>query len=684
MGEKLRKSGIIKIIIVVALSVIMLSGCANYGKYALPYYDQSADENFNPQLFYRNDMPLIAADPTVLYIEDEEDTENYGWFYLYPTSTDLGTFGISAYRSRDLVNWERVGTVYDPEKDSWANSAIWAPDCVYDKQTDKYYLFFSAQYAREDRKHFDSYTEREEYYEVESEVEAYDGATASSELQKERAKYENADEYEGLSKAELDKIKAEIRNYDINVEAVESNSGLSQSKKAELIEKEAKLRLINIRTVKIHFSTANAPKSICVAVSDSPAGPFVQYTNIPGSSGYDAEERELDIKTPFINHEDLYSTAESKGYHNVFVNIDVHPYLDPVSGKKYLYFSNTVGGNSVYGLEMGENWTDKPKWYTLTYLLKPGYKTVDGTQKTDYDDSNINEGAYMYYDAESGNYYLTFSVNTYQNKLYAVAQATGKSPLGPFTKIDRADGGIILSSEMMWDHVSGTGHHSFVKYGDSLYMVYHAHYDRRYGNLEAGRGICVDEVKFIENQSGQKVMIANGPTYSPMPKIGPDAEYSNIAPQAEIKAFNKEKGSDAGALNDGLLSVTTFHDLVSECSFKKGKTEITLNFSDYRAIRAIMIFNSKYLDTAFDKIDRIELDFLKTDSDGAEVNGTAYIEDIAFDFDRYSTDWEDEENVMRPGGSVCVEFDELKVKTVRITVKSDKPVNVSEIFVLGK
>ena len=244
MGEKLRKSGIVKTIIVVALSVIMLSGCANYGKYALPYYDQSADENFNPQLFYRNDMPLIAADPTVLYIEDEEDTENYGWFYLYPTSTDLGTFGISAYRSRDLVNWERVGTVYDPEKDSWANSAIWAPDCVYDKQTDKYYLFFSAQYAREDRKHFDSYTEREEYYEVESEVEAYDGATASSELQKERAKYENADEYEGLSKAELDKIKAEIRNYDINVEAVESNSGLSQSKKAELIEKEAKLRLI--------------------------------------------------------------------------------------------------------------------------------------------------------------------------------------------------------------------------------------------------------------------------------------------------------------------------------------------------------------------------------------------------------------------------------------------------------
>ena len=84
MREKLRGSGIVKAIVVFVLCMITLSGCANYGKYALPYYDQSADENFNPQLFYRNDMPLIAADPTVLYIEDEEDTENYGWFYRLP------------------------------------------------------------------------------------------------------------------------------------------------------------------------------------------------------------------------------------------------------------------------------------------------------------------------------------------------------------------------------------------------------------------------------------------------------------------------------------------------------------------------------------------------------------------------------------------------------------------------
>ena len=37
-----------------------------------------------------------------------------------------------------------------------------------------------------------------------------------------------------------------------------------------------------------------------------------------------------------------------------------------------------------------------------------------------------------------------------------------------------------------------------------------------------------------------------------------------------------------------------------------------------------------------------------------------------------------------PGGSVAVEFDEIRVKTIRITIPSDKPVCISEIYVLGK
>ena len=179
-------------------------------------------------------------------------------------------------------------------------------------------------------------------------------------------------------------------------------------------------------------------------------------------------------------------------------------------------------------------------------------------------------------------------------------------------------------------------------------------------------------------------MIANGPTYAPMPKIGPNAQYKNIAEEAEIKATNAEAGSDKSSLNDGLLSITTFHDFIPEYLAKKGTTEISLTFDDYRAMRAVMIFNSKYLENAFESIERIELDFKKTDESGREVTGTAYMKDLRFDMEKYTTQWTDEENVARPGGSVTVEFDELNVKEIRITLKSKHSVGISEIFVLGK
>ena len=164
----------------------------------------------------------------------------------------------------------------------------------------------------------------------------------------------------------------------------------------------------------------------------------MQYTNIEGQAGYDAANRTLGLGSPFITHEDLYTSAAAKeGYHDVFIPIDIHPYVDPVSGKKYFYFANTYGGNSIYGVEAGENWTDDPKWETLTYLIRPGYKNVTGNEKTDYGDSGVNEGPFMHYDEASKTYFLTFSINGYPDKLYAVAQATATSPLGTFTKVDR-------------------------------------------------------------------------------------------------------------------------------------------------------------------------------------------------------------------------------------------------------
>ena len=116
-------------IVTVACSLLMafgvLTGCTG-GQYALPYYDQSADDVLNSDLFYRNDMKAACADPTVIYIDDESDEENYGWFYMYPTSdSDFGCHGFSAYRSKDMETWEYVGPIFDPEIESWSHERVY-------------------------------------------------------------------------------------------------------------------------------------------------------------------------------------------------------------------------------------------------------------------------------------------------------------------------------------------------------------------------------------------------------------------------------------------------------------------------------------------------------------------------------------------------------------------------------
>jgi hypothetical protein len=170
-----------------------------------------------------------------------------------------------------------------------------------------------------------------------------------------------------------------------------------------------------------------------------------------------------------------------------------------------------------------------------------------------------------------------------------------------------------------------------------------------------------------------------------MPLIGDDAAYRNIAQEAQIKATNAAGDVPASVLNDGLITYTLYHDIVREYEAKKGKTVITLTFEDYRAIRAIQVFNSKETEKRFEQIDRIELDFTFTDGDGKEIIDKAFMSNLKYDFDRYTTHWNGElADVARPGGNVCVEFNELKVKEIRITLDSNKPVNISEIFVLGK
>ena len=591
-----------------ALTAVLLAGCAGEPALsALTYYDQlpqteeeqaAADaaaeagtyggQEYNKELFYRNDLDLLGADPFVLYIDDEDSTE-YGYYYLYATCDyDLAVQGLGAWRSKDLENWERVGgMIFDPYiTDTWANVYLFAPEVIYDEEEDLYFLFSSA--------FGDPW---------------YEKGTA-----------------EGL----------------------------------------------NIIQDRLWTGF--------IATSENPYGPFVQYAP-PGGSIADST---------FLDPIEAAKAVKERGDDYCYLDddffdiIDFHPFVAS-DGTKYLYMvTNNADQASIYGCELLNNDWRTPDLSTLVELVAPRYYTIADRNSRSSDTviyeegSSINEGPFVL--EHEGKYYLTFSVYGCTDKRYSVAQAVADDPLGPYTKLDYEDGGIILSADGgTWDFVSGTGHHCFVQAGDELIIFYHQHLDRLNGNSQ--RAFSFDRAVWAENADGLPVLYCNGPTWSIQPQLHINTEYRNIAPDATVTAENSAEGGTAenvGALTDGLLSLYSFIDYVPEFSASAGQTVITLAFGDWRTVRAVMVYNSKNFDTAFGSVARIEFDFLRPDNG---ETGTAYIDSLGFDWNFY---FDRNNQTMRPGGSATAEFDELQVKEIRITLASQAAVNVSEIVVLGK
>ena len=80
---------------------------------------------------------VLSGMPDPAIIADGDDS-----FYIFATGK-----GLPIYHSTDLVNWEKVGTVFDTAVPEWSKKAvpategIWAPDIV--KLNDMYYVYYS-------------------------------------------------------------------------------------------------------------------------------------------------------------------------------------------------------------------------------------------------------------------------------------------------------------------------------------------------------------------------------------------------------------------------------------------------------------------------------------------------------------------------------------------------------------
>lgn len=453
------------------------------------------------------------------------------------------------------------------------------------------------------------------------------------------------------------------------------------------------------------------------AVSKTPYGPYevINYAD-PSSKGYagskyardysgsEYDEYRADMQPDrqsffnylFLDPVKYYAALDRVGfpystYKKYGDSIDPHPFVDPKTGKKYLY----VTAHGIIAVEMQDWYT--PKYETLSWISYPEYYTVDdyktaaGGEWVDtvyYENpgNTINEGPAMMY--RNGKYYLTFSANDYTNNSYCVGQMVGDRPLGPFRKLTQDEHGLLLSVADGNEELAGVGHHSFVQKDGHTYIVYHRY---ETAAVTGDRGPSVDEIKWItiEDRDGNEldVMYVNGPTATVQPLPEAFSTYRNIAGEATVSGGSLEQGSSLKYLTDGLLSTYKDDDNFLETYIKETNitetSTFTFTFNTAQTVRAIMIYESKYAANVFRKVSRIEL---VCEEDGKEV--IKVIQGLTLSQTLYTESGYDGSILyICSGASIFAEFYEQQVKSIKITV--DVPENqakagISEIRILGK
>lgn len=412
-----------------------------------------------------------------------------------------------------------------------------------------------------------------------------------------------------------------------------------------------------------------------IAVSESPAGPFIPYNQYLGKDPIVVDEKEK-----LLTYEPVYDFANMSPEHPLYEAnnngymkiIDLNPFMDPKTGKKYMYFCHDLGKSlgvtesNIYVIELNDDYTAN---YNEVYrLTSPNQLDLETDADQKMNEGSVNEAPYMVYNEKSGLYYLLYSANSYNQKTYSVRVAVGESPIGPFKKLSQEEGGFLLYAESHWSWASGTGHCSVVNQNGQDYIVYHAHQDRVNGN--SIRGIAMDELHWTENAKGMLVPVTNGPSYAFMPLT--TYKYENVASEAKITVSGANDEADAVYLNDKLMA---HHDssFVKETVFAGGEAKIKLEFDEAKPVSGLAIYNSYNYDHMYSNVKSVKLVL----ESGRKIT----YKNLPFDWDRFYT----EDGYVIPGGAVALEFDERNVKAIEIVMpNNDMEYAISEIAVLAR
>ena len=134
-----------------AALTFVLSGCTSGNDAIAMKYDDmiNADGSYDESLFYRNELETECADPGAFYVSEEESATYGGWYYMFATSDATGGARFfDCWRSRDLTNWENMTQTtgqraFAPSEDHYGYEDMWAPEVIFDKEDQTFYMFYS-------------------------------------------------------------------------------------------------------------------------------------------------------------------------------------------------------------------------------------------------------------------------------------------------------------------------------------------------------------------------------------------------------------------------------------------------------------------------------------------------------------------------------------------------------------
>ena len=676
------------------------------------------EHNYDASLYYRNDGEINGADPGVMYVEAENDPTGYGGgFYMATTDRSVGTNGTGVfplYRSKDLSSWELVGAVNGKAMSysgNWTDSEYWAPE-LFQETVDKlsggtktrFYLYFAAKSMQGDS--------TTEYTSNTSDNNNFYLSIAVSDSPVGPYTIVDTSTYYKWYSDTVDYAKS-TRTTDLN-----DNELTAYTPTFNFYRYNTELRKAVNNSIGKGNNDTIYPEGYWPAIDVSPF--------IDPATG--------DMYCYFTQH----SSTKHEGNTNWVVKMK--DYITPDYDTMHIV---TISGYTVTSdnLKVYINTRDDNK--VLTDVS--GYS--GNIERFEYDGSplgnNVSEApnAIAYQDPTTGQwlYYLTYSPMGYSFRQYSVLQAVSTSPNGPFRKLNPNEGlsviGMIGNLEQKYygswynkkyydisapdidysitgkdssgsftkdyndlstaiDYAGGTGHHSFVQVNGEIYSVYHedangvSNYDHYNDDVDGyqGRRIAFDKVHIVKSpvltyntldsasgSSALPVLYGNGPTASLQPKPSVATGYTNIANEATITG----NGTGIDYLKDD-LHVT--HSVYGDWEYKTSGTDtITMTFETPKNIRSVMIYNSAYYNYALKSVRKLTL----TLASGEKVEFNNLTQN---DFNYNSA-----KSMMRYGGSIIADFNEVSVTKIEITVNpadklntSSQEIRIGDIKVLGR